>query len=104
MKIRIRTGYVLIGVTYLATITAILAGCGAPFRKNWQIYPNPGSTSLLSRPYVTILAGRLIASRPLPACHLEDGYILYRGTECDYGHVPPFYPTTCKFPEALHSL
>lgn len=45
MKIRIKIGYVLIGITYVATITAILAGCGAPFRKNWQIDPDPGSTS-----------------------------------------------------------
>ncbi|KAA6410620.1 MAG: short-chain dehydrogenase reductase sdr [Lasallia pustulata] len=43
MKIRIKIGYLLIGVTYVATITAILAGCGAPFRKNWQIYPDPGN-------------------------------------------------------------
>ncbi|KAL9604728.1 MAG: hypothetical protein Q9179_001766 [Wetmoreana sp. 5 TL-2023] len=40
---RTRIGFVLIGVTYVTTITAILAGCGAPFRKNWQINPNPGN-------------------------------------------------------------
>ncbi len=43
MRIRTRIGFILIGITYVATITAILAGCGAPFRKNWQINPNPGS-------------------------------------------------------------
>jgi len=43
MKFRTRIGFIFIGVTYVVTITAILAGCGAPFSKNWQIYPDPGS-------------------------------------------------------------
>lgn len=43
MRTRIRLGFIFIGVTYVITITAILAGCGAPFRKNWQIYPDPGN-------------------------------------------------------------
>ncbi len=45
MRIRIRIGLAFIGITYVTTITAILAGCGAPFKKNWQIYPDPGSMS-----------------------------------------------------------
>ena len=45
MRFRTRLGFFLIGITYVTTITAILAGCGAPFSKNWQIYPNPGSKS-----------------------------------------------------------
>lgn len=43
MRIRTRIGFILIGVTYITTITGILAGCGKTFRKNWQIYPDPGS-------------------------------------------------------------
>ena len=43
MRIRTRLGFFLIGITYVITIAAILGGCGAPFRKNWQIYPDPGS-------------------------------------------------------------
>lgn len=42
MKSRIRLGYVIVVVTYVATELSILLGCH-PFHKNWQIYPNPGS-------------------------------------------------------------
>jgi hypothetical protein len=58
MKMRIRVGLGLIGVTYVATILSILLGCH-PMEKNWQIYPDPGSEcflykkrkkSLLTRP------------------------------------------------------
>ena len=50
MRIRTRLGFYFIGITYVTTITAILAGCGAPFSKNWQIYPDPGSKFLLLEP------------------------------------------------------
>ncbi|OQE17960.1 hypothetical protein PENSTE_c019G01649 [Penicillium steckii] len=42
MRVRIHVAYVLIGVTYIATICSILFGCH-PMHKNWQIYPNPGN-------------------------------------------------------------
>ncbi|EHY52289.1 hypothetical protein ABEF92_000761 [Exophiala dermatitidis] len=42
MKSRIRLGYVIVVVTYVATELSILLGCH-PFHKNWQIYPNPGN-------------------------------------------------------------
>lgn len=44
MRVRIHVAYVLIAVTYVATICSILFGCH-PMHKNWQINPNPGSTS-----------------------------------------------------------
>lgn len=43
MKLRIRIGYVAIGVTYIVTMFSILLSC-MPFHKNWQIYPDPGNT------------------------------------------------------------
>ena len=45
MRARTNIGFVLIGTSYVAVITVILAGCGFPFRKNWQINPDPGSKS-----------------------------------------------------------
>ncbi|KAJ5787858.1 hypothetical protein N7457_002848 [Penicillium paradoxum] len=42
MRVRIHVAYVLIAVTYIATICSILLGCH-PFEKNWQINPNPGN-------------------------------------------------------------
>ncbi|OQE41946.1 hypothetical protein PENCOP_c004G06770 [Penicillium coprophilum] len=42
MRIRIHIAYVLIAVTYIATICSILFGCH-PMDKNWQIYPDPGN-------------------------------------------------------------
>ena len=48
MRLRIHIGYFLIGATYVITVSAILGGCGTTFRKNWQIYPNPGSLSICS--------------------------------------------------------
>ena len=45
MRMRTNIGFVLIGISYAATLSAILGACGAPFHKNWQIYPNPGSRS-----------------------------------------------------------
>lgn len=41
-KLRIRIGFGLIGVTWVALMFAILLGC-QPFSKNWQISPNPGN-------------------------------------------------------------
>ncbi len=46
MRMRIRVGFALIFVTYVITISSILSGCGVPFKKNWQINPDPGSTFL----------------------------------------------------------
>lgn len=48
MNIRIKIGYALIGVTYVATLLSILLGC-RPLSKNWQINPDPGSTCPDSR-------------------------------------------------------
>ncbi|KAJ5365552.1 hypothetical protein N7517_008438 [Penicillium concentricum] len=42
MRIRIHIAYVMIAVTYIATICSILFGCH-PIDKNWQIYPDPGN-------------------------------------------------------------
>lgn len=44
MQLRVRIGYVLVGVTYIATISSILWSC-YPLQKNWQIHPDPGSMS-----------------------------------------------------------
>lgn len=53
MQLRVRIGYVLIAVTYIATICSILFGCH-PMHKNWQINPNPGSMyTVLERPAVS---------------------------------------------------
>ena len=45
MKIRIRIGAILLGVTFLTTFFAILFGC-YPIEKHWQINPDPGSMFL----------------------------------------------------------
>ncbi|GME54278.1 hypothetical protein GTA08_BOTSDO03595 [Neofusicoccum parvum] len=42
LELRVKIGYVLIGVTYIATELSILLGC-QPFSNNWQIYPDPGN-------------------------------------------------------------
>ncbi|KAJ6179944.1 hypothetical protein N7519_010405 [Penicillium mononematosum] len=42
MRVRIHVAYVLIAITYIATICSILFGCH-PMEKNWQIHPNPGN-------------------------------------------------------------
>jgi hypothetical protein len=43
LEIRVKIGYFVIASTYIATELSILLGC-QPFRKNWQIFPDPGST------------------------------------------------------------
>ena len=43
MRTRIRVGFAVIAITYIATISSILGGCGGTFSKNWQIHPDPGS-------------------------------------------------------------
>ncbi|KAK3938148.1 hypothetical protein QBC46DRAFT_292996 [Diplogelasinospora grovesii] len=40
---RIFIGFGLIISTWLAVLFSILFGCGLPFEKNWQIYPDPGN-------------------------------------------------------------
>ncbi|KAJ5734948.1 uncharacterized protein N7483_000073 [Penicillium malachiteum] len=42
MRLRIHIAYVLIAVSYVATICSILFGC-RPLSKNWQINPDPGN-------------------------------------------------------------
>ena len=42
MRTRVKTGYAVLVVSYLATELSILLGC-QPFHKNWQINPDPGS-------------------------------------------------------------
>lgn len=45
--VRIYIGFGLIVTTWVAVLLSILLGC-RPLSKNWQIYPDPGSTFLLS--------------------------------------------------------
>lgn len=42
-RTRIYIGFGLIAATWLTVLFSILFGCGLPFEKNWQIYPNPGN-------------------------------------------------------------
>ncbi|KAJ6149851.1 hypothetical protein N7471_001050 [Penicillium samsonianum] len=39
---RVRLGYIILGVTYVATALSILLSC-QPFHAFWQIYPDPGN-------------------------------------------------------------
>ncbi|KAI4202652.1 MAG: hypothetical protein LQ350_002445 [Teloschistes chrysophthalmus] len=74
MRMRTRIGFILIGITYLATVMAILVGCGAPFRKNWQIYPDPGNhcqpaiskMDLFFTVVLNVLTDAYLLSIPLP--------------------------------------
>jgi hypothetical protein len=45
LAVRIRIGYVLLGVTYAAVALSIIFGC-RPIHKYWQINPDPGSKVL----------------------------------------------------------
>ena len=47
MRIRVRVGYGILLATYLAVELSIILGCPS-FRKNWQIFPDPGSESMSS--------------------------------------------------------
>lgn len=40
---KIYLGFGFIVSTWLAVLFGILFGCGLPFEKNWQIYPDPGN-------------------------------------------------------------
>lgn len=42
-RVKIYIGFVLIVSTWLAVLFGILFGCGLPFKKNWQINPDPGN-------------------------------------------------------------
>ncbi|KAL0257103.1 hypothetical protein SLS55_007913 [Diplodia seriata] len=42
LEVRVKIGYVLVAITYIATELSILLGC-RPFSANWQIYPDPGN-------------------------------------------------------------
>jgi hypothetical protein len=44
MKMRIYIGFGLIISTWIAVLLSILLAC-QPFEANWQIFPDPGSTS-----------------------------------------------------------
>ncbi|KAM3069507.1 hypothetical protein ACMFMG_005615 [Clarireedia jacksonii] len=45
MKVHIRIGYLLIAITYVGSMIVIPCQC-LPFRKQWQINPNPGNNCL----------------------------------------------------------
>ena len=62
MRIRIHIAFGFIAVTYITTICSILLGC-RPLHKNWQINPDPGSTSL----FYVIQCSCLMLFRLLPA-------------------------------------
>ncbi|KAJ5467565.1 hypothetical protein N7475_005317 [Penicillium sp. IBT 31633x] len=70
---RVRLGYVILGVTYIATALNILLSC-QPFEKYWQIQPDPGNicTPSNSRVWVlvtvilNILTDVYLLSIPLP--------------------------------------
>ncbi|OSS46302.1 hypothetical protein B5807_08638 [Epicoccum nigrum] len=70
---RVKIGYALIGVTYIATELSILLGC-RNFKQNWQIYPDPGNhcQPAISRIdlYVTVVLNVLtdiyLLSIPIP--------------------------------------
>ena len=66
MRMRIRVGAILLGVTYLATVLSILLGC-QPFHRQWQINPDPGS--MMSRRHV--IDESSLVDRLVPACHFE---------------------------------
>ena len=96
MRIRTRLGFFLIGITYVTTITAILAGCGAPFSKNWQIFPNPGSKLC----YSALGDFEVYPSKPgrsLPACHIQDGSLLYISIECIDRCISSLNTFACKY-------
>jgi hypothetical protein len=44
---RICAGFGIVVTTWVAVLLTILLGC-RPFKKNWQIYPDPGSKSFAS--------------------------------------------------------
>jgi len=44
MKLMIKGAYVLMPLTYVACLLVAFLKC-IPFNHQWQIYPNPGSTS-----------------------------------------------------------
>ncbi|KAK7942647.1 uncharacterized protein PG986_011760 [Apiospora aurea] len=41
---RVRIGFYILAATYIAVTSNILFACGLPFKKNWQIYPDPGNS------------------------------------------------------------
>jgi hypothetical protein len=43
---RICAGFGIVVTTWVAVLLTILLGC-RPFKKNWQIYPDPGSKLLV---------------------------------------------------------
>lgn len=43
MRWRVRLGFFVVIVTYVAVVLSIFLGC-RPFHANWQMYPDPGST------------------------------------------------------------
>ena len=45
MRLKVKIGFVMIPITFVATFFTILCGCW-PVSKHWQINPNPGSERL----------------------------------------------------------
>lgn len=97
MRMRIRVGFALIFLTYVITISSILGGCGVPFRKNWQINPDPGSKFLAQViPYVHC-EHQLTSDRSL-----STGYFAYRPlcdahTKCLHRRIPLVHSYTSMF-------
>lgn len=69
MRVRIQVAYGLIAATYIATLFSILFGCH-PMHKNWQIYPNPGST--LPTVYAEVRLDLTDDCRLLPTRRVQD--------------------------------
>ncbi|KAB5535367.1 hypothetical protein GE09DRAFT_359052 [Coniochaeta sp. 2T2.1] len=54
-QIRIQAGFLLVVITFLATVVTIFAGC-RPFHNYWQISPDPGNTCQagISKPIIWV--------------------------------------------------
>ncbi|KAF7526440.1 hypothetical protein PCG10_004136 [Penicillium crustosum] len=70
---RVRVGYLILGVTYIATALSLLLSC-QPFHAFWQIYPDPGNFCQPTHSHVyvfvvvilNILTDIYLLSIPLP--------------------------------------
>lgn len=80
---RIFIGFGLIFVTWVTVLLSILLGC-QPFHKNWQIYPDPGSTCrLYSREPSPLTVIRL-----LPASDFQHRYLRDSCAQCGNRLIP----------------
>lgn len=99
MRVRIHVAYGLIAATYIATICSILFGC-RPLHKNWQIYPDPGSTwDFHLVPYWITDCSFL---RSLPAGCVQNRYLCDGRFECDDRHISHQYSSTGKICPRTH--